>query len=147
MFILIRENGLKERTFSWNKKYFLGKKSFLNIKKISLVLKYVLNSSQIFLKRGQENFSQWVYFSCFKKNILIFSWFENVFLKWRKYFSISVEAFAACCAIAITIWRPGLNLKCISFYILRRNFVWGVFNSVETELLFRFLYHAEDNEG
>ena len=35
-----------------------AKKSFLNTEKISLVLRYVFNSSQIFLPKGQENFSR-----------------------------------------------------------------------------------------
>ena len=57
---------------SQNKEIYLAKKNFLvpsirifvfnflyfNIKKISLVLRYFLNSSQIFLQKGQENFSQ-----------------------------------------------------------------------------------------
>ena len=31
---------------------------------------------------------------CFEKNFLIFSWFENMFLKSRKHFSIRFEGFA-----------------------------------------------------
>ena len=40
-------------------------------------MRYLLNSSQIFLQKEQKYFCQWVYFSCFEKNILIFSWFEK----------------------------------------------------------------------
>ena len=57
-------------------------------------MRYILISSQIFLQKGQENFSQWAYFSCFERNILIFSWFENIFLESRKFFSMSFEGFA-----------------------------------------------------
>ena len=56
-FIFILKNGLKIRTIFLKQEIFSAKKSFLNIKKINLVLRYVLNSSQIFLQKGPENFS------------------------------------------------------------------------------------------
>ena len=41
----------------------------------------VLNSSQMPLQMGQENFSQWNAFSCFEQYFLISLSFENIFLK------------------------------------------------------------------
>ena len=64
--------GLRLKNFSWNKKYFLAKKSFPDIKKTSLVLRCILNSSKIFLQKRQENFSKWDYFP-----------FSNTFLIWE----------------------------------------------------------------
>ena len=73
-FILIEENGLKIKTL------FLKQEIFSRLKKVVLIKRKfvlfwdnVLNSSQIFLQKGQKIFSQWVYFSCFEKNIPIFS--------------------------------------------------------------------------
>ena len=43
--------------------FLLRKFSLVDVKKVSLVLRYVLNSSQSFLQKGQEKFSQLVYFS------------------------------------------------------------------------------------
>ena len=76
------------------KQIFSRQEKFLMKRKLVLFWDIVLNSSQIFLQKGQENCSQWVYFSCFEKNILIFSWFEKKFLKSRKHFSPCFEGFA-----------------------------------------------------
>ena len=71
--------SLKVFTFFGDTLYFLAEKSFLNIKKISLVLVNVLDSSQMFLQKRQENFSWRVYFVL--RNMF------QYFLDLRTYFS------------------------------------------------------------
>ena len=44
--------------------------------------------------KGQENLSELNKFSCFRKNVCIFSGFKNMFIKSRNIFSVSFEAFA-----------------------------------------------------
>ena len=45
-------------------------------------------------RRDKKIFLSEFIFLVFRKNIPIFSWFENKFLKSRKHFSVSFEGFA-----------------------------------------------------
>ena len=67
----------KWEQFSWNKKYFLTKKSFLNIKKIILVLRYILNSSQISCRKDKKIFLSESFFLFGEK-------YSDIFLIWEQ---------------------------------------------------------------
>ena len=84
---------LELEVLSWNRKYFLAKKRYLNIKKISLILIYFLNSSKVFSQKGQERFSQFSFFAL-RKLFQYFLDLRTYFSKIEKSFWKGFEAFA-----------------------------------------------------
>ena len=57
VYLYLRKWSQNKNNFLETRAIFLLKEVSFNIKKISLVLRYILISSQIFLQKGQENFS------------------------------------------------------------------------------------------
>ena len=89
-------------------------------------MRYVLNSSQSLLQEGQENFSHWVYFSCFEKNIL-FSWFENKFFPKQENLFSSEKFSRPFCKQLYLDWRKWSQdknnfLETRNIFFLRNNF-------------------------
>ena len=128
----------KQEQCFWNKKFFLLRKAFLILRKSVLFWDMLLFQIQYFLQKGQENFSQWVYFSYFEKNILIFSCFKSIFLKQIKFFSISSEGFAVHSKYLKTYWEIfswyekhilkwkkifGKSSENKTIYLVKKNFV------------------------
>ena len=66
-FILTLENSPRIRTFFLKLKFFLARKGIIVIRSLFLFWGMVLKSSQVFLLKKQEKFSQWDEFSCFER--------------------------------------------------------------------------------
>ena len=82
-----------KNNFLITKNLFLARKHFLFQIKVSYSGIIFLNQDKFSYRRDWKICLIWINF-LFSENLFIFSWFQNMFLRWRKYFSVSLEAFA-----------------------------------------------------